>query len=172
MKSLRVEENNKIIESISFPSFKIMEIVKQDWEDSDVNKYFNETRFLFIIYKKQGDSYDLKGAKFWNMPISEIDGKLNEEWTRARDTFIQGVKFEIDEKKTRIYNNLPKKSNTRILHVRPHAQKAAYLINGKEYGNGVLKRDSDILPDGNRMTKQCFWLNNDYVLKQIEDKLD
>ena len=172
VKSLRVEENNKIIESISFPSFKIMEIVKQDWEDSDVNKYFNETRFLFIIYKKQGDSYDLKGAKFWNMPISEIDGKLNEEWTRARDTFIQGVKFEIDEKKTRIYNNLPKKSNTRILHVRPHAQKAAYLINGKEYGNGVLKRDSDILPDGNRMTKQCFWLNNDYVLKQIEDKLD
>lgn len=171
VKSLRVEENNGMKESISFPTFNIQELVLQEWEDSEVNSYFNETKFLFVIYKKKNNDYYLKGATFWNMPMSDIDGKLQEEWNRARDTFRNGVKFKINKDGTRISNNLPKKSNTNILHVRPHAQKAAHLINGKKYGNGILERDSDLLPDGNRMTKQCFWLNNDYVLKQIEDEI-
>lgn len=171
VKSLRVEENNKIIESISFPYFKIMDLVYQDWEDSDVYKYFSETKFLFVIYKKKGDDYYLQGAKFWNMPMSDIDGKLKEEWERARNIFIEGVKFTIKDAKSPIKNNLPKKGDTNILHVRPHAQKSAYLINGVKYGQGKLGRDTDMLPDGNQMTKQCFWLNNDYILKQIYDKL-
>lgn len=171
VKSLRVEENNKIIESISFPTFNIMDLVSQEWEDSEVNSYFNETKFLFVIYKKKNDNYYLKGATFWNMPVSDIDGKLKEEWTRAHNTFKEGVKFKINKSGNRIHNNLPKKNNTSILHVRPHAQKSVHLINGKKYGNGVLSRDSDLLPDGNRMTKQCFWLNNDYILKQIEKEI-
>lgn len=170
VKSIRIEERNKIKESMSFPYFKIMDLINQNWEDSDIYQYFNETKFLFIIYRGKDNDYYLEGAKFWNMSMSDIDGKLKEEWERARNIFKAGVEFIIKDSKSPIRNNLPKKSNTEILHVRPHAQKSAYLINGVKYGNGKLGRDTDILPGGNQMTKQCFWLNNDYVLKQIEDK--
>ena len=102
--------------------------------------------------------------------MGDIEGKLMEEWERARDTFRKGVKFTVTDSNSTIQNNLPKKSNTHILHVRPHAQKAAYLIDGIKYGNGVLGRDTDILPNGDQMTKQCFWLNNDYILQQIKNK--
>lgn len=168
VKAVRLESQNKIKESMSFPAFKVMNLIKQKWEDSDIYKYFSETKFLFVIYKKKEDNYYLAGAKFWNMPVSDIEGTLHEEWKRAVNIFKEGVKFKIEEGKP-IRNNLPKKSNTKILHVRPHAQKGAHLIDGIKYGNGKIERDTDILPDGNRMTKQCFWLNNDYVLKQIEN---
>ncbi len=171
VRSLRVEESNKIVESMSFLYFKIMDLIYKQWEDSDIYQYFNETKFLFVIYKKKDDNYYLIGSKFWNMPMSDIDGDLKEEWEKARDVFKKGIQLTIKDENSPIRNNLPKKGNTNILHVRPHAQKAAYLINGIKYGNGELERDTDILPNGNRMTKQSFWLNNDYVLKQIEDKL-
>lgn len=171
VKAVRIESNNKIRESISFPAFKIMELINESWEESDINNYFTETKFLFVIYKKKQNNYYLKGAKFWNMPVDDIEGSLREEWQRAVNIFREGVKFTIKRPDYPIRNNLPKKSNTKILHVRPHARKGAHLINGIKYGNGEIERDTDLLPDGNRMTKQCFWLNNDYILKQIKDKL-
>ena len=171
VKAIRIEANNRIRESMSFPNFKIMELIKQSWDESDIYNYFSETKFLFVIYRKKEDSYYLEGARFWNMPVKDIEGRLREEWKRAVDIFREGVEFTIKGPDYPIRNNLPKKSNTKILHVRPHAQKGAHVINGIKYGNGEIERDTDLLPDGNRMTKQCFWLNNDYILKQIEDKL-
>lgn len=170
VKAIRIEENNTIRESMSFPNFKIMELIKQSWDESDIYNYFSATKFLFVIYRKKEGCYYLEESKFWNMPVSDIEGKLKEEWERAVDIFKTGVKFSIQGINSPIRNNLPKKSNTEILHVRPHAQKGAHLINGIKYGNGDIERDTDLLPDGNRMTKQCFWLNNDYILKQIENK--
>ncbi len=172
VKSVRVESLDRIIESVSFPAFKISELVKENWEDSSINQFFNETRFFFIIFERKGNDYYLAGAKFWNMPMKDIEGDLRTEWERARDTFREGVKFSTNDISSPVKNNLPKKSNTRILHVRPHATRSAYLINGIKYGNGKLDRDADLLPDGNRMTKQCFWLNNDYVLRQIADIIE
>ena len=171
VRAIRVEENNKIRESMSFPTFNIMELIEENWEESEIYTYFSEKKFLFVVYRKKQGRYYLEGAKFWNMPVGDIDGKLKEEWERAVGIFKNGVELTIDKSNNRIRNNLPKKSNTEILHVRPHAQKGAYLINGVKYGNGEIERDTDLLPNGDRMTKQCFWLNNDYVLKQIEDKL-
>ena len=51
-----------------------------------------------------------------------------------------------------IANNLPKQSESRVAHVRPH---------------GRDSRDTLPLPDGRVMTKQCFWLNNTYIAQQI-----
>jgi len=42
------------------------------------------------------------------------------------------------------------------------------VIGGQEYGNGN-NGDTDELPNGDKMTKQCFWLNNDYIIKIIKD---
>ena len=69
VKAVRIESDKKIRESMSFPAFKTMELIKQNWEESDINNYFTETKFLFVIYKKKQNNYYLKGAKFWNMWI-------------------------------------------------------------------------------------------------------
>ena len=55
--------------------------------------------------------------------------------------------------------------------MRAHSNHAYYkLEDGTQYGKGKLS-DADELPDGRFMTKQCFWLNNTYILSVIKDLL-
>ena len=58
--------------------------------------------------------------------------------------------------------------DTRIFHLRPHASKSAYLIDGVRYGNGS-DTDMDELPNGDFMTKQSFWLNKSYVYDIVKE---
>lgn len=74
-------------------------------------------------------------------------------------------------KANKVLNNFPKKNQTNIIHVRPHASKAAYKINSLSFEKGDIYRDGDMLPSGDYMTKQCYWLNNDYVLDAIKELL-
>lgn len=173
IKTIRLEKNNKPEESMSFPTIKIKEFVKEEFEDSEIYEYFSETRFLFVIFKKDSeDDYKLIGAKFWNMPIEELEGEGQKEWLTYQNKFKTGINFQItaqkDGKKV-VKNDLPKTKDTRIFHLRPRADKSKYLIKGIEYGKGDLLKDTDELLNGDRMTKQCFWLNKDYVVEIIRD---
>ena len=70
-----------------------------------------------------------------------------------------------------VCNNLPIKRDNPIIHIRPHTSKRYYALHGGiVIGNGSIS-NSDLLPDGQRMTKQSFWMNNDYVLSQLKDEL-
>lgn len=171
VKSIRLEENNKIRESMSFPHFIIMDLLEEEWETSYIKDKFEKTKFLFIVYKKTGDNYYLNGAKFWNMPTKHINSTLKKEWELIHQTFRNGVNLEVVQQKNRtiVKNNLPSLSDTKILHVRPHARLSAYEIDGEKYGSGKLSSNADILPNGDFMTKQCFWLNKYYIEEQIKD---
>ena len=78
------------------------------------------------------------------------------------------MSFHISPTKTGhiIHNNLPAKKDNRIIHVRPHAAKSAYKLDGFVSGN--IDRDADELPSGEYMTRQSFWINNSYLLEQLE----
>ena len=70
-----------------------------------------------------------------------------------------------------IENNLPGISDNGVFHIRPHANKSYYkLKDGNVYGSGSVS-DSDVLPNGERMTKQAYWLNRNYIEKQLDDNL-
>lgn len=167
VKTIRLETNGKISENMSLPPFKFMELIHEEWEDSDIYNYFSETKFLFVIFKKQGNNYILHKAKLWNMPISDLEGAVHDGWQLVKDTLITGIQFTIN-KNGNISNNLLKKNDNKIIHIRPHATKAAYkLHNG--YEKGIIDRDANPLPDGQWMTTQSFWINNNYILKQIGD---
>ena len=174
IKTIRVKKNGLPKESMSFPKFTIMQLIKENFDESRLCNYFLETRFLFVVFMEDeyGD-YRLKGAKFWNMPIDDLDKYGREDWERIKNKFISGVNFEIKNngKNVIVKNDLPKKSSTKIFHIRPHAQRGCHVINGIKYGNG-LERDMDILPNGDKMTKQCFWLNNDYIKEIIKDVIE
>lgn len=171
VKSIRVEKNGKIIESLSFPTFVIKELVAETWEESTVYNYFSETKFLFMVFKSNNkNGYYFNQAFFWNMPIDTIENELREDWEKIVKRFREGVMLTPvtqKEGKLIVKNNLPIKTELNLLHVRPHATLAAYLINGIKYGNGILERDSDELLNGDRMTRQCFWINNTFLVDII-----
>ena len=66
----------------------------------------------------------------------------------------------------RVTNALPKESQSRIAHVRPHANRAAYKF---EDGTiiGDINKDANPLPNGQWMTNQCFWFNKSYLREII-----
>lgn len=168
VKAIRMEENGDIRESMSFPAFKFKDLIMEDWEKSDFFNYFNETTFLFVIFKKCGDYYTLKGSQFWNMPYEDLNTTAYSGWLTIRDTIKNGVIFSLKKTKSgqTVSNNLPKKSDNPIIHIRPHAKKSAYkLLNGLVMGN--IERDANELPDGQWMTTQSFWINNKYILSQL-----
>lgn len=172
IKIIRVQKNGKSKESMSFPKIVIKEFIKQDFENSFEYDFFESTRFLLVVFKENDNGdYVLKGAKFWNMPIDELETIGKAEWESYKHKFLTGVKFEVKQQKTGkivVINDLPKKTNNKIFHLRPHSSKSAYLINGIRYGEGN-ETDMDMLPNGDKMTHQCFWLNNDYISNVIVD---
>ncbi|MBR4634146.1 hypothetical protein IKO50_04260 [bacterium] len=56
---------------MSFPAFKYMEIINQDYYDSDLYNLFYESKLLFMIFQytdiKQSNLV-FKKAMFWNVP--------------------------------------------------------------------------------------------------------
>ncbi len=170
IRAVRLEENGTLKESLSLDTFRFKEIVGQDWESSRLRAYFEETRFLFIVFEKAGGDVRLAGARFWSMPVCEMDGPLRACWERTRDVIERGVKLRVDirdDGRVEVRNDLPKMGDAgSIAHVRPHASKSGYRFeNGDVIGDP--DRYGDELPDGRVMTKQSFWLNRGYVYEII-----
>lgn len=175
VKALRIDYKDKIVESSPLPTFKFKELVEETWEESKLFNYLDQQKFLFVVYKKDGDKYVLKGAQLWNIPYADLNTTVREGWENIRKVIIDGVKFtpKTDKNgKVIIKNTLPKKSANKIIHIRSHSKKSAYRFeDGTEIGN--VSRDANELPDGRYMTNQSFWLNNTYVLSQLnKDLLD
>lgn len=93
VKTIRIEENNTMRESMSFPPFKFMDLVEEEYEDSALHDYFDETRLFFFVWKRDGDVYRVKGCQLWNMPHFDIDVTVRKEWEQYRHIIQYGVKF-------------------------------------------------------------------------------
>lgn len=171
VKAIRLEENGSMRESSSLPPFQAKKLIEEDWEDSVLYNYFEETKFLFVIYKKLGDLYILKGSQLWNMPYQDLNTYVKEGWVNVRNKIKNGLIFtKIGSKDNfKIINNLPKKNDNPVIHIRPHAAKRFYILSSGELIGPGSYSDGDELPDGRWMTRQSFWLNNNYILNQLED---
>lgn len=88
----------------------------------------------------------LKKVKFWSIPNEDLE-KVHHVWDRT----VEILKNSKNEKGKKL--KFPRKSESKVAHVRPH---------------GKNKNDTAKLPNGNCMTKQSFWLNNQYIAEQIE----
>lgn len=153
VKTIRIGKNNKIKESMSFPIFKFKELIKEEWETSTFRTYLSETRFLFVVYKfDKQDVLHLMGCQFWNMPYGDLEMEIKKVWKQTKNILLDGL--QIMHKNGKNYNNFPKASENPVCHVRPHAQNSM---------------DTYELPDGRQYPKQCFWLNNSYILNQLNE---
>ena len=159
-KTIRVEENNSIKESMSFPYFKFKDIYEKDFEDSDLREELETTKYMFCIFKKINEEYVFKGIKLWNMPEIVINYEVKSVYDETKKVISLGNIVKSVNNKGIRFTNLPGMSFNGICHVRPH---------------GRDSRDTDRLPviektlHVSEYTKQCFWINNTYILQVIED---
>lgn len=154
VKSIRIGKNNKIKESMSFPTFKFKELITEEWETSTFGTYLSETRFLFVVYKfDENNDLHLKGCQFWNIPYYDLENDVRSVWCKTKKVLLDGL--QIVRRNGKNCNNFPAASENPVCHVRPHAQNA---------------QDTYELPDGRLYPKQCFWLNNSYILAQLDKR--
>lgn len=155
IKTVRLREDSLPKENISFPAFEYNEIVSHDWENSEFRETL-ERKFLFVFFQFDDDKIVLRKAKFWNMPVSDIE-KVKVVWDKTQEVVASGNIVKEVKKGIR-YTNFPKKSENDISHVRPHA-----VTTDDTYPLPVI----DNITKSDRYTKHSFWLNDTYIRDEI-----
>lgn len=151
-KTIRIEKDGTIKESMSFPPFEFCKIVEETWDDSTLRNYLEPAQFLFVIFKEDASGgYIFDRIKFWNIPADNLE-EVKRVWERTVDIIRAGVDIRPCGRIFR--NNLPKSTESSVAHVRPHARN---------------RDDTSLLPDGRELTKQSFWFNHAYVKKIITE---
>ena len=153
-RTVRIEENGRIKESMPFSAFRFDELIKEEWDDSVIKNTLETTKYMFFIFKKYKDTYIFIGIKLWNMPIANIENDVKLVWDKTKKVIIDGnIVKEIDSKGNRI-TNFPRMIDNNVCHVRPHARNS---------------KDTFPLPFNDKLTgvssytKHSFWLNNKYL---------
>jgi len=166
LKAVRIEEDNKPKQSISSPAFRFIDdIFDIEWEESEWNKIILR-KHLFVFFKinKEG-YYILEKFLIWNMPQTDID-ECKKIWLKTKELISSGSIFNSFmynkngalrlTKKGNPYkkNNLPKKTESEVCHVRPHGKDAS-----KVFPLPVKDKQLEVM----EYSKQCFWLNSSYI---------
>lgn len=156
-KTIRLEPTGKPKESMSFENIDFHQWTNETWENSYIRQRFLETKFLFVVFeyketKKENKNRELylKGIKLWNMPLQTIETKIRELWEEINLKVSEGIAIEHKLRGNKLIetNDLPKSGFNGVAHVRP---------------KGTDGKDKVLLPNGQTITKQCYWLNNTYI---------
>ena len=158
-KTIRLEPNGIPREHMSFEQIDFNRWIRDDWEESQIYENFEYTKYLFVVFQydetetqnKDREPY-LKGIMLWNMPEVVIEHELKDLWKTTKAILETGV--ELKFVRNGVSNNLPGASFNGICHIRPKAR------DGK---------DQVELPDGQRITKQCYWLNREYIAEIVKE---
>lgn len=161
IKTIRLNSNNKPKEQISFPAFKFNDLVNEKWEDSKIYNLL-EKKFLFVFFKIDSNGeLKLSKVRFWNMPFKDRE-EVKEVWLKTKKVILSGEivnSTKVNKNGKLIRNtNFPNKKSNKVAHVRPHA-----LNSEDTYPLPV----TDKFTQSNSYTKQCFWLNSEYVRDEI-----
>ena len=154
-KTVRIQDNLRPKEDISFPCFKYEEIVKESWDNS-IFKDIVESKFFFVFLKISDDKVKLDKVKFWNMQSNDrLEAK--KVWKKTKEIISNGniVKSIINGRRK---TNFPSKRTSEVCHVRPHAR------NSRDTYKLPVKDEVSQL---NEYTKHCFWLNSKYVSLEV-----
>ena len=145
-KSIRLEPNGHLKESMVFSQIDYMGIVKEkDWEESVWYQTLTQ-RFLFVVFRKDtsGDNKMavLENVFFWTMPVDDL--KVAECFWNDTKEKIQKGDFE----------HFWRLGDHNICHVRPKAQNS---------------QDKMMTPSGIWVTKKGYWLNAEYILDIVNN---
>lgn len=155
-KTIRVQKNGTIKESMSFENINYEEVLNNDeWTDSRWYEICT-SKFMFIIYREVDDKpkswgneprYVLDRLVFWTMPNSDLD-IAEKYWANIRQNVLADT--ITDES-----NTYWRQKDHNCFHVRPKAAVSA------------VKHISPI--SGIAVPKKAYWFNGEYVSKIIRE---
>lgn len=141
------------------------------WEYSELFALLDALKYLCVVFQETPEGEIVfKGTKLWALSDEDIE-QAELDWIDIKNVLANGVQLTIGND-GRTYNNFPGVKDARRIHLRPHGEKAFYVdSDGSSWGNGCIN-DTELLPDGRRMTRQSYWLNNSFVREQVRDLVD
>ena len=140
LRVIRIDKNGLPKEDSPFKTYNFQELVSNDnWEESQPYQEICSKRFLFVIFKEnsQGE-FVLDGIKFWGFPDRLVD-EVKRVWQETR---------KILDEQSRI---------NKIVFTKIHASNSLYELEPGIFVGKGKESDTDILPDGRRITKHSFW---------------
>lgn len=163
LKTIRVEENGGIREHMSFPTFKYTEIIKQNFEESDLYNDMCLKRFFFVVFKKYDSVYRFEKTIFYNLPYSIIDNEIKNVFEKTKAVIMNGEIVKGKNLNGNYATNFPGSSYNHICHVRPHDR-----IGINKSNKGYPLPIQDKFTGLKSYTKYCFWLDKDFIQKIIQ----
>ncbi|WP_323856360.1 Sau3AI family type II restriction endonuclease [Rossellomorea marisflavi] len=158
-KTIGREPGGNIREHMSFTHVDFDTLLSEKWEESELYRIFSEQKYLFLIFRFEEEYKKgvkripyFEGIKLWNMPQEKIDGELYATWSETKKIVKEGVK--LNKAGNRVNNNLPGSSFNNFCHIRSKAR------DGK---------DKILLPDGQKITKQAYWLDRHYIERILNE---
>lgn len=145
MKTIRVQKNGRIKEAMSFENIDYQEIYDNDnWYDSRLYEIFT-SRFIFVIFKEQSDNvFILQNVFFWTMPQDDLH-IASLYWDNIRNNVLNNTFEPQNYWSAKLHQNF---------HVRPKAKNSNDLTDN---------------PNGGKCKKYCYWFNNDYITKIVNE---
>lgn len=160
IKTVNLEWNNSLKESMSLNAFKYEDIFKEEWETSTLRAYFTNHCFVFVVFKKDFNGSKLEKVKVWNMPASILESGVKETWELTKKLICQGKIVNYIDSRGRYITYFPTSSETKYLHVRPHAQNRNDTLPLPVCDNVTQKKS---------FMKHSFWLNSNFIRKIVVD---
>jgi len=146
VRTVRLKPNGMPKEAVSFPAFDYRDLVRQQWEDSDLRGHLMR-RFLFVVYQLDNQGTPrLVRTQFWTPPAHDVD-------CYARECFETTVELIKEDKA----DYLPGSRDNEMCHVRPH---------------GRDSRDLLPTPSGGLAVRKSFWLNQAYLARELAGAMD
>ena len=189
LRTLTVDEKGTPTQDMLFSSFDFDGLLKEkNWSESIVYDEMVDSKFLLVIFSKNAEGKEiLNNALIWYIPKKD-ENNVKEVWKETRKVIKNGIKFQQKISHDRngklvfIYeNNFPKSNFNKVAHVRNKANVSEYFC--KNSNSVKLKKVAEVItlkeipkelkdvpiPNGEYITKQCFWLNKKYMKQQIKD---
>lgn len=141
MKTIRLQSNGNIKESMSFAQIQYKTIINEEWEESYWYGMLTK-RFFFVTFQQDDNGvYRLNGVKFWTMPADDL---------KIAKFFWIDTKHKIVNND---FKNFMKISDDKICHVRPKGANSTDLM---ETNHGTWEK------------KMSYWLNSSYIKEVIK----
>jgi len=136
---IRVGRDLYPYEAISFPAFSHVDLIEEIWQDSALLSYLEHmllAPILGTVRSTPPDECVIQEPVYWRPTAAQLE-LIEAEWTTFRDLIASGKA-----------DSLPTESQTRAIHVRPHARDST---------------DRDPTPGGGSQIKKSFWLNKRFI---------
>lgn len=152
-KTVNVGETGKVGQSMSFPTFDIYNMVKYDWQNSAVYNYFSKKIIVLFLFKTINGVKKFTGAQYLILSPEEMN-EIFLVWEKTKNLIIND-KLEIGGANGFSVMNFPGMADNPVTHIRPHDSSSSV---GKV-----------LLPNGKRIIRYSFWLNNSFIQQKIEE---